>query len=111
MGARGGRSKVLHAGVDLTRYNSADRHRIRSELGFAEDDLVLFFMGWMYPFSGLLEVAQAILGGGLSTKNLKLLVVGKGPVWDGLQTLRKDGERGIRCVTSECPPWRRFRAI
>src|SRR5207245_4706097 len=70
MGAREGRSNVLHAGVDLTRYNSADRHRIRSELGFAEDDLVLFFMGWMYPLSGLLEVAMEILGGGLSNKYL-----------------------------------------
>jgi len=105
MGAREGRSKVLHAGVDLTRYNSADRHRIRSELGFAEDDLVLFFMGWMYPFSGLLEVAKAILAGGLSTKNLKLLVVGKGPVWDGLQTLQKDRESGNRIVTLEWLPY------
>src|SRR2546422_5500538 len=71
MGAREVRSKVLPAGVDLTRYNSADRRRTRSELGLAENDLVLFFMGWMYPFSGLPEVAQAILGGGQSTKNLK----------------------------------------
>src|SRR5438445_1172739 len=105
MGARGGRSKVLHAGVDLTRYNSADRHRIRSELDFAEDDLVLFFMGWMYPFSGLLEVAQGIVGGGLSTRNVKLLVVGKGPVWDALQTLRNDKEGGNRIVTREWLPY------
>jgi len=105
MGAQEGRSKVLPAGVDLTRYNSADRRRIRSELGLAEDDLVLFFMGWMYPFSGLLEVAQAIFGGGQSTKNLKLLVVGKGPVWDGLQTLRKGKEIGNRIITLEWVPY------
>src|SRR5438093_7667596 len=105
MGAREERSKVLHAGVDLTRYNPTDRRRIRSELGLAEDDLTLFFMGWMYPFSGLLEVAEAILGGGLSTKNLKLLVVGKGPVWDGLQALQKDTESGNRIVTLEWLPY------
>src|SRR5437867_3566526 len=86
MGAREERSQVLRVGVDLTRYTSDDGQRIRSELGLAERDLVLFFMGWMYPFSGLLEVARAILGGSLSTKDLKLLVVGKGPIWDGLQT-------------------------
>ena len=105
MGAQEGRSKVLPAGVDLTRYNSADRRRIRSELGLAEDDLVLFFMGWMYPFSGLLEVAHAILGGGPSTKSLKLLVVGKGPVWDGLQALRKDSESRDRIVALEWLPY------
>src|SRR2546426_5769658 len=105
MGAREGRSQVLHAGVDLTRYNSADGRRISSELGLDEDDLVLFFMGWMYPFSGLVEVAQAILEGGLSTKNLKLLVVGKGPVWDVLQTLQKDRESGNRIVTLEWLPY------
>src|SRR2546422_3973673 len=73
MGAPEGRSRVLHAGVDLTQYTSADGHRIRSELGLAEGDLVLFFMGWMYPFSGLVEVARAILRGDPSTENLKLL--------------------------------------
>src|SRR2546426_820258 len=105
MGAREGRSKVLHAGVDLKRYNSANRRRTRSELGIAEDDLLLFFMGWMYPFSGLVEVARAILRGGLSTKNLKLLVVGKGPVWDDLQTLRRDEEDGDRIVMREWLPY------
>lgn len=105
MGARERRSKVLHAGIDLTRYNSADGRRIRSELGLAEDDLVLFFMGWMYPFSGLEEVARAILGGGPSTKNLKLLVVGKGPVWDGLRTLQKDKKGENRIVMREWLPY------
>ena len=105
MGAREGRSRVLHAGVDLARYDFTDGRRIRSELGLAEDDLVLFFMGWMYPFSGLVEVARAILRGGLSTKHLKLLVVGKGPVWDGLQTLRKDMENGNRIVTRGWLPY------
>ena len=105
MGAREVRSKVLPAGVDLTRYNSADRRRTRSELGLAEDDLVLFFMGWMYPFSGLPEVAQAILGGGQSTKNLKLLVVGKGPLWNRLQALRNDEGSGNRILALEWLPY------
>ena len=105
MGAQGGRSKVLPAGVDLSRYNSADRRRTRSELGLAENDLVLFFMGWMYPFSGLPEVAQAILGGGQSTKNLKLLVVGKGPLWNRLQALRNDEGSGNRILALEWLPY------
>src|SRR2546427_1995337 len=83
MGSREGRSRVLHAGVDLTRYNSADGPAIRSELGLAEDDLVLFFMGWMYPFSGLLEVSQAVLGGGPAPNGVRLVCVGEGPGWGG----------------------------
>jgi len=108
MGARDDRSKVLPAGVDLKRYNSTDGRRIRSELGVADDDLVLFFMGWIYPFSGLVEVARAILGGGSSTKNLRLLVVGKGPAWDSLQTLRRDKETANRIVTL---PWLPYKVI
>ena len=108
MGAREGRSHVLHAGVDLTKYNSADGRRIRLELGFAEGDLVLFFMGWMYPFSGLVDIGRAILEGGLSTKNLRLLVVGKGPAWDSLQALRKDKEGGNRIVACEWLPYARI---
>ena len=59
----------------------------------------------MYPFSGLVEVARAILRGGPSTENLKLLVVGKGPVWDGLQTLRKGKGGAERIVMREWLPY------
>jgi len=110
LGAREVRSNVLHAGVDLTLYDTADGRGVRSALGLAEEDLVLFFMGWMYPFSGLVEVAQAILRGGMSTSNLRLLVVGKGPVWDRLQALRTEGEGGNRIIALEWLPYARIPA-
>ena len=64
----------------------------------------------MYPFSGLVEVAQAILRGGMSTSNLRLLVVGKGPVWDRLQALRTEGEGGNRIIALEWLPYARIPA-
>src|SRR3989475_4556352 len=55
MGAVPERAKVLPAGVDLERYLSAgDGSGIRKRLGIQSEDFVLFFMGWIYPFSGLI---------------------------------------------------------
>src|SRR5437879_18115 len=65
MGAPPGRAKVLPAGVDLGRFLSArGRSEIRKRHGLHPADLVLFFMGWVYPVSGLHEVADSLAAGG-----------------------------------------------
>ncbi len=61
MGADPKRTTVIRAGVDLERFVSADRQRIRKDLGIGEKDTLLFFMGWLYDFSGLREVAMDIV--------------------------------------------------
>src|SRR5207249_11435078 len=49
MGAPRGRTEVLPAGVDLERYAGAqDGSSVRRRYGLSSEDLVLFFMGWVY---------------------------------------------------------------
>jgi len=91
MGASPASTKVLPAGVDLERYTSSapgleirKRHRLRTS------DLVLFFMGWVYPFSGLKEVAESLAAGDGQEAHAKLLVVGKGDSWDDLARLARE---------------------
>ena len=64
MGAPPERAAVLPAGVDLGRYMAAHGgSNVRRRHGLSPEDLVLFFMGWVYPFSGLREVAAALVAG------------------------------------------------
>src|SRR2546426_1123453 len=59
MGASPERAKVLPAGVDIERYLPAQNGlETRKRHGLQPGDLLLLFMGWVYPFSGLHEVAQ-----------------------------------------------------
>jgi len=101
MGASPGKSRVLPAGVDLERYLSvANGSEIRKRHGLRPEDLVLFFMGWVYPFSGLREVALRMVGGEGREDHVKLLVVGKGEFWNELLQLSKaaSAENRIKVV-------------
>jgi len=101
MGAQPEKAKVLPAGVDLERYRSNEgRAEIRNRHGLRPGDLVLFFMGWIYPFSGLREIAQALAGGEGREDHFKLLVVGKGDCWNEVQQLSKaaNAENRIKLV-------------
>ncbi|MHC1709799.1 MAG: glycosyltransferase [Methanomassiliicoccales archaeon] len=75
MGARSEQLTMISHGVDPTMFDGVDGRAVREELGFKEDDVVLFFMGWLYDFSGLNIVADQIVSSG---GNFKLLIVGKG---------------------------------
>lgn len=83
MGAPSDRAQLLPAGIDLERYLAArDGQPLRRQLGFEDGDLVLLFMGWIYPFSGIQEVAGPLVSG--EQRGVKLLLVGKGDMWDRL---------------------------
>jgi len=82
---------VLPAGVDLERFHpSVSGSAIRLAHGIAEDDTVLFFMGHLYPFSGLKEVAQTLRASG--TSNMKLMIVGDGGMYDELLKMSSESE-------------------
>jgi glycosyltransferase involved in cell wall biosynthesis len=101
MGAPPETSKVLPAGVDLERYfPTGDGSEIRKRHGLEAGDLVLFFMGWVYPFSGLREVAECIMAGEGRKDRTKLLVVGKGDSWNEMvrRTTGQGGENRIKMV-------------
>jgi glycosyltransferase involved in cell wall biosynthesis len=90
MGARPEKVHVVRAGVDVKRFNpNVDSYAMRRKLGIAKDDVVLFFMGWLYPFSGLKEVAMELAKVKDLHPNTKLLIVGEGNLYHELQQIKE----------------------
>jgi glycosyltransferase involved in cell wall biosynthesis len=88
MGANPDKTLVIRAGIDTKRYNpKIDGEEIRNKYGIEKSDNVLFFMGWLYHFSGLKEVAIELSK--LDDKNIKLLIVGDGDAFNELQMIRE----------------------
>ena len=91
MGANPDKTYVVRAGIDLERYDpNTDGSEIRERYGIKEDDSVLFFMGWLYDFSGLKEVAIELSRIKDEKPDIKLLIVGDGDAFDDLQKIRED---------------------
>lgn len=103
MGAKSERTDVIRAGVDLERFDLAHRKPTREQYDIRDEDVVLFFMGWMYHFSGLKEVAMEIAK--TEENNVRLLVLGKGDLWDTLQSIKGDCGKDDRIITVGWQPF------
>ena len=91
MGAQPEKVHVVRAGIDMERFNpDVDGYVMREKLGIGKDEVVLFFMGWLYSFSGLKEVAIELAKVKEVYPNVKLLIVGEGDLYHELQRIRKD---------------------
>ncbi len=101
MGADAARARVLRTGVDLARFTpGADGTPARMELGIAPDDTVLFFMGWLYGFSGVREVAMTLRD---APPGVRLLVAGDGDDYEALVALRDAGLSDRLILTGRVP--------
>lgn len=89
LGAPEKKTLVLRAGIDSTRFglNSSDAKVVRNQYGIKSDDFVLFFMGWLYNFSGLKEVALQLTR--MENHKIKLLIIGEGDAYEELQKIRQ----------------------
>lgn len=103
MGASPEKTEVIRAGVDLERFSTANRDEIRRKYGFSQEDTVLFFMGWLYDFSGLDEVARELAK--TDDKRIKMLVLGKGELWDKLREIREKEGLEDRLVLEGWKPY------
>ena len=104
MGAAPEKTRVIRAGIDLDWLKNADREKKREELGIRQDDIVLFFMGWLYEFSGLREVARNIMENDVP-RQIKLLAVGEGELWDTLQQMKTWDGMNDRIITVGWQPY------
>ena len=88
LGAPPERTQMLRAGIDIDRFDPISKgDTIRQHYGLTKKDIVLFFMGWLYQFSGLKEVASQLAR--INNPHLKLLIVGEGDAYEALQQIRK----------------------
>jgi glycosyltransferase involved in cell wall biosynthesis len=81
---------IITGGIDLSNYavGGEKRKEMRKKYGIRDDDLVLFFMGWLYHFSGLKEVATTLAEMGEKALRLKLLIVGEGDAFQDLIAIK-----------------------
>jgi glycosyltransferase involved in cell wall biosynthesis len=90
MGAEREKTKVISAGIDLEKFNlQTDRMEVRNLYGLKNDDVVFFFMGWLYHFSGLKEVAVHMIEGQKKYSNAKLVIVGDGDAYGDLKEIQE----------------------
>lgn len=102
MGADPKRTLVISAGIDLQKYNpKIDGKPIRKKYEISENDIVLFYMGWLYHFSGLKEVIRELE----KFHNIKCLIVGDGDAFDELRMLIKEYRLGDRIVLTGKQPY------
>jgi glycosyltransferase involved in cell wall biosynthesis len=75
------------SGVDLLRFcpDPEARQRVRSRLGYADDDVLALFVGRLNRDKGVLDLVQAFLLASAEQGNLALLVVG--PDEEGLRPM------------------------
>lgn len=86
-GAKSDIIDIIPGGVDFERFNPSreDPNYIREKYNISKDDLVLFFMGWIYEFSGLKEVVSELSKIKNSYPNMKILIVGEGEYYPQLR--------------------------
>jgi glycosyltransferase involved in cell wall biosynthesis len=92
LGANPSTTQVLPGGVDLRRFDPAatDSQLMRDKYSLGKDDLVLFFMGWLYDFAGLQEAVREIARLRDVRPDLKLLIVGEGDFYPRLQEIVRE---------------------
>ena len=91
MGATPDKTHVVKAGIDLKRYDlNIDGVGIRDRYGIKVEDVVIFFMGWLYHFSGLKEVALELAKIKNEKQNVKFLIVGDGDAFDDIKRIKEE---------------------
>ncbi len=87
---------LLPAGVDRNRFNpdvSGVAMRNRYEVGV--EDVLMLFMGWLYPFTGVIEVVNSLLSDEFEVP-IRFMVVGRGELSNELIKMRR--EAGNRLI-------------
>lgn len=108
MGAREDLSHVVPGGVDLERFEiSNPTGDMRREMGISDRDIALLFMGWLYDFSGLVQLAKAVVRSGNSI-SLKLIIIGKGESLDELRAIKNKEDREHRIILVDWVPYCRI---
>jgi len=109
MGADSQKTSVIRAGIDSARFNpQLDGNKIREQYGLEKDDIVLFFMGWIYHFSGLKEVAIELARLRNEYPKLKLLVVGDGDAYQDIKKIHQDLNLGDKLILTGKQPYDRI---
>lgn len=102
--------QIVVSGISTERFNPAiSGAAVRKQYKIREDDTVLFFMGWLYNFSGLKEIALELAK--TKDSNLKLLIVGDGDAYAELQQIRQRYNLQDRVILTGKKPYEEIPAL
>jgi glycosyltransferase involved in cell wall biosynthesis len=106
LGANKEKTCVISAGIDLSKFDMGiDGSEIRQKYGIKKGDIVLFFMGWIYHFSGLKEVVTELARTRDINKNIKLLIVGDGDAFSDLKKIIVDNRLEDQVILTGKQPY------
>ena len=110
IGASAERTQVLRAGIDFAQFDlNISAHTIRERYGLAKKDIVLFFMGWLYQFSGIKEAALQLAKS--ENPNFKFLIVGDGDLYDELKQLTEKYRMSDKVILTGKKPYSEIPAL
>jgi glycosyltransferase involved in cell wall biosynthesis len=110
LGAKESRTIVLRAGIDDKRFRPGPASdSIKTRYSLSGEDTVLFFMGWLYRFSGLKEVARQLADN--PNPNLKLLIVGEGDLFNELEKMQQEHNLKNRLILAGKKDYREIPAL
>jgi len=97
-----GEVRVIPNGVDTAEFRPmpAERERIRAELGFRDDDVVVGYVGRLHTTKGipmLLDVFEELRRGRLG-RDVKLLLAGPGPLRPAIEERARASSGAIRLL-------------
>ncbi len=108
MGADERKTFVVKAGIDTKKFNPMlNGKSIREEYDLDDSDIVLFFMGYLYNFAGLVEVSEE-LSNIREYPNLKFLIVGNGEAYEKLKKIRDTNGMEGRLILVNWQPYSRI---
>lgn len=103
MGADPERVVTIPMGVDVAAA-AEEGDAARDALQLREDHVVLLFMGWLYLFSGLVELARELEARAEELPDVRLLIVGDGDAHRQLEQLAaRPGLNGRLLLTGRRP--------
>ncbi len=91
LGANPHKMGIIGAGINLKQfdYKKHGGFKIRKHFNIRNDDVVLFFMGFLYNFAGLKELAIELGKNKEKYPKIKLLIVGDGDALEALKLIQK----------------------
>lgn len=100
-------TEVIGAGIDLGKFDpKINGSKIRREYGVKDEDTLLFFMGYLYHFAGLKELALELTK--KEYENYKLLIVGDGEAYPDLLTIIKKNNLSKQVILAGSKPYNKI---
>lgn len=91
MGANPRKLAIIGAGINLNQFNYKKHSgfKIRKYYRIQNDDIVLFFMGFLYNFAGLKELALELGKNKEKYSHIKLIITGDGDALEALRLIQR----------------------